>query len=289
MASHTTRVAGRASWSGTLRIGLVTVPVQAFNVLIAEKELHLHQLHAACDRRIHYQKVCPTHGELDNDEIVSAYEYSRGKYVRIEPDEMDKLRTDADRSLTIETFVEPSSVDILCLDGRNYYLSPQKEDAQESYGVLYRAMAEKDRWGIGQILFSEREQLVLLRPYHNVLLMSMLRHCDEMRDPDAFEVTIPPSKDKNVKLAEQLVENASENEFDFAAYEDPYKMRLKQLIDSKIEGKEIATPPTEETPKVINLADALRKSIAHPHAGPKHLHQTRHTSGHSSRNGRRAS
>jgi DNA end-binding protein Ku len=289
MASHVTHETARASWSGTLRVGLVVFPVQAFNVLVPEKEIHLHQLHAACDRRIQYHKVCPTHGEVDNDDIVSAYEYSRGKYVRIEPEEIDKLRTEADRSLTIETFVEPGSVDILCFDGRNYYLSPQKEDAQEPYGVLYRAMEEKDRWGIGQVLFSEREQLVLVRPYHNVLVMSMLRHCDERRGTEAFEVSIPRGSDKNVKLAEQLVESESEDEFDFAAHGDPYKMRLKQLIESKIEGKEIAMPPAEEAPEVINLADALKKSIARPHGAAKRRRPASHNSGHRSRNGRRAS
>ena len=289
MATDAIRETARASWSGNLRFGLVMFPVQAFSVLVPEREIHLHQLHAACDRRIRYQKVCPTHGEVDKDEIVSAYEYSRGKYVRIEPDEIDKLRTEADRSLTIESFVEPSSIDILCLDGRNYYLSPQKEVAQEAYGVLYRAMVDKERWGVGRVLFSEREQLVLVRPYHNVLLMSMLRHCDERRGTEAFEVTLPRASDKNVRLAEQLVESASEDDFDFAAHEDPDKAKLKQLIESKIEGKEIAMPPAEEAPEVINLADALKKSIARPHPGPKRRRPGKQPSRRPSRSRKRAS
>ncbi|MEN6452126.1 MAG: Ku protein [Thermoguttaceae bacterium] len=258
---------GRASWSGTVRIGLVTFPVQAFNVVVPEKEIHLHQLHSVCDRRIRYQKVCPVHGEVPKEEIVSAYEYSRGKYVRIEPDELDELRTDADRALKIEAFVPPSAIDSLCLDGRNYYLMPQKEEAQEPYGVIYRAMVEKDRWGVGQILFSDREQLVVVRPHHNVFLMSMLRHCDELRRAEPYETPVPKANDKTVKLAEQLIDNVSEDAFDFAAFGDPYRARLKQLIDSKIEGKKIATPPAEAEPEVINLADALKKSIALPPHG----------------------
>lgn len=249
-----------------MRIGLVTVPVQAFNIVLPEKEIHLHQLHAECDRRIHYQKVCPAHGEVSKDEIVSAYEYGHGKYVRIEPEELDKLRTEEDRALKIDSFVKPETIDPLCLDGRHYYLAPQKDDARESYGVLYRAMVDKNRWGIGQVLFSEREQLALVRPYHNVLLMSMLRHCDELRSTEPFEMRIPGASDRNVRLAEQLVEGASEDQFDFAAHEDPYKAKLKQLIEAKIEGKEIAMPPAEKgEPEVISLADALKKSIAQSH------------------------
>jgi DNA end-binding protein Ku len=271
MATHRTHETGRASWRGSLRVGLVAFPVQAFNVVIPEKEIHLHQLHAACDRRIHYQKVCPVHGEVENEEIVSAFEYSRGKYVRIEPEELDHLRTEADRALTIETFIDPHSLDLLCLDGRHYYLAPRKEEAQEPYGVLYRAMVDKDRWGIGQVLFSEREQLVAVRPYHNVFLMSMLRHYDELRDAEAFEVAIPRAADKNVKLAEQFVEGASEDHVESVAEEDPYKAKLRQLIDAKIEGREITAPPEEEeAPEVINLTDALKKSIARAHARPHH-------------------
>jgi DNA end-binding protein Ku len=92
-----------------------------------------------------------------------------------------------------------------------------------------------------------------------------------------------------VRLAEQLVDSASEDEFDFAAHGDPYKTRLKQLIESKIEGKEIAMPPAEEAPEVINLADALKKSIARPHGGPKRRQPPKSRSGHSSKRRRRAS
>jgi DNA end-binding protein Ku len=155
MAAPRARETGRASWSGTLRVGLVSFPVQAFNVVEADKEIHLHQLHAACDRRIRYQKVCPVHGEVAKEDIVSAYEYSRGKYVHIEPEDLDRLRTEASRALRIETFVAAGSIDALCLDGRHYYLAPQNPEADEPYGVLYRAMADKDRWGVGQVLFSE--------------------------------------------------------------------------------------------------------------------------------------
>src|SRR5258706_6569954 len=97
----------RARWKGNLSFGLVSFPVQAFNARNPEQsDIHFHQLHAACHRQIRYEKVCPIHGRVTNDEIVSGYEYAKGKYVEIEPEELDTLRTEAERSLTIDAIVE---------------------------------------------------------------------------------------------------------------------------------------------------------------------------------------
>src|SRR5436190_24022346 len=94
----------RASWKGNLTFGLVSFPVQAFNAFNREQsDIHFHQLHAKCHRRIHYQKVCPVHGEVSSDEIVSGYEYARGKYVEISAEELDSVRSERERSLTIDT------------------------------------------------------------------------------------------------------------------------------------------------------------------------------------------
>src|SRR3954447_25846756 len=115
----------RPSWKGSLRFGLVSIAVEALNARSSEGgDIHFHQLHATCHRRIHYQKVCPVHGEVPNDEIVSGYEYAKGKYVEIEPEELDALGTQRERSLTIDTFIEPETIDPIYLDGRMYYLMP---------------------------------------------------------------------------------------------------------------------------------------------------------------------
>src|SRR5215207_8655853 len=98
----------RASWRGHLSFGLVSFPVQAVNALNRQQsDIHFHQLHAECHRRIHYQKVCPVHGEVPNDEIVSGFEHRKGKYIEVEPDELDAVRTKKERALTIDAFVDP--------------------------------------------------------------------------------------------------------------------------------------------------------------------------------------
>jgi len=122
----------RSSWRGMLRFGLVVFPVEAFNAHARGREpLAFHQLHASCHSRIHYQKVCPIHGAVSNDEIVSGYEYSPGKYVEIEPEELDKLRTEKERSLTIDTFIQPAEVDPIYFDGRMYFLAPAAAAAKD--------------------------------------------------------------------------------------------------------------------------------------------------------------
>ena len=109
----------RSSWRGMLRFGLVVFPVEAFNAHArGQGPIAFHQLHATCHSRIHYQKVCPIHGEVSNDEIISGYEYSRGQYVEIEPEELDKLRTEKERSLTIDSFIHPADLDPIYFDGR---------------------------------------------------------------------------------------------------------------------------------------------------------------------------
>src|SRR5438045_9651205 len=114
----------RSSWKGYLKLSLVSVPIRGYTANVAASEIRLHQLHAECHSRIRYQKTCPIHGAVPNDEIVSGYEYSKGRYVELEPDELDKLRSHGDRSLTIDTFISPDELDVVYLAARLSYLSP---------------------------------------------------------------------------------------------------------------------------------------------------------------------
>ena len=129
----------RSSWRGMLRFGLVVFPVEAFNAHVrGQGPIAFHQLHAPCHSRIHYQKVCPIHGEVPNDEIISGYEYSKGKYVEIEPEELDKLRSEKERSLTIDSFISQHELDPIYFDGRMYFLAPAGGESKEPYCALVR-------------------------------------------------------------------------------------------------------------------------------------------------------
>ena len=255
----------RSSWKGYIKLSLVSVPVQAFTAQVSGGgEIHLNQLHEECNSRIRYKKVCPIHGEVANDEIVSGYEYAKGQYVVVEGNELDKLRTESDRAINIDTFISPEDIDPIYYDGRTYYLVPDTPVGHKPYAVLYKALEDEGRYGVAQVVFSGKEQLVLVRPYEGLLTMTMLHFDHQIRKPAAFRDEIIQSdvSPQELKLAKMLIDASTADKFDFAAYEDLYTKKLTELIEAKVEGKEVVAPPAEEETQVINLMDALRQSIS---------------------------
>jgi Ku70/Ku80 beta-barrel domain len=115
----------RDSWKGCLQLSLVCVPVKAYSTSSSGGgDIHLNQLHAECHRRIQYKKTCPLHGEVTNDQIVSGYEYAQDHYVVVDPDELDRLRTEADKAIKIDVFIASAAFDPLYGTGKRYYLAP---------------------------------------------------------------------------------------------------------------------------------------------------------------------
>lgn len=258
------RTQQRASWQGQLTFGLVSFSVEAFNAIDrAGSDVHFNQLHAECHRRIRYQKVCPVHGEVSNDEIVSGYEYRRGKYVEVEPEELEKLRSDRERALTVDAFVPPDVVDPLYFDGRMYYLLPHQTSSEEPYAVLVAAMEREKRHAVGRVVFSGKDQIVLLRPLSRLLHMAMLNYDAEIRPPEQVAASLKgvTGLSRQVRLAQTLIRESSEDEFDFTQYKDPYRKRVEQLINAKIKGREIVAPHEDAPKQIVNLMDALKQSV----------------------------
>jgi DNA end-binding protein Ku len=133
----------RPSWKGSLRFGLVSIDVEALNARSSEgRDIHFHQLHCKCHSRIHYEKVCPVHGEIPNDEIVSGYEYTKGKYVEVDAEELDALRTKREKSLVVDSFIDPAELDLIFFDGRMYYLAPATKEANDQIAAIRTAVAK---------------------------------------------------------------------------------------------------------------------------------------------------
>jgi DNA end-binding protein Ku len=258
-------MASRAVWKGYIRFSLVSVPVKAYTAAVTGGGgIALNQLHAECHSRIQYKKTCPIHGEVPNDQIVSGYQFAEGQYVVVDPDELEKLRTPAEKAININAFIKPETIDPSFLSGRSYYLLPDGPVAQRPYAVLLRAMAEEDRYAFAQVVFSGREQIVVVRPVGNLLMMSMLTYANEMKSPSEFQDEAPKVEvsPEELKLAKTLTDALSVDEFDFSEYRDQYTEKLTKLIESKVAGKEIVAPPAEEPPQIINLMEALQKSLA---------------------------
>jgi DNA end-binding protein Ku len=258
-------MAPRFSWKAFLRLSLVTVPVKGYNaVQSGGGEIHLHQLHEPCHSRIRYKKVCPIHGEVPNNEIVSGYEFAKDQYVVIDKADLEKLQPEAEKAINLETFVSPDTVDQLYLDGRSYYLVPDGPVGRKPYAVLHQAMVEAKRYAIGEGTFGGKQELVLVRPLDGLLALEMLHHAAEMRAPVDLDedLSLPEVGKQELKLAQTLIDASTSKKFDLSKYENRYTESLKALIDAKVEGKELVAPPQVEEPQVINIMDALRQSVA---------------------------
>lgn len=264
----TVRTKYRASWRGNLTFGLVSFPVQAINAINREgSDIHFHQLHAPCHNRIHYAKVCPLHGEVPNEEIVSGYEHKKGKYIEVDPEELEALRTQSERALSIDAFVSPDAIDPLYFDGRMYYLVPADASAEEPYRVIAQALEREERVGVGPVVMSGKDQLALVRPVEGVLHMAMLNFNEEIRA--VGDLPLPtaakPSAGmrRKVQLAQTLIRGWSVDDFDFDQYDDLYREKLQALIKAKVAGRETVAPDEEEeAPAIVNLMDALKRSVA---------------------------
>lgn len=263
-------MAARFSWKSFLRLSLVTVPVKGYNAVQAGGgEIHLNQLHEPCHSRIRYKKVCPLHGEVANNEIVSGYEFAKDQYVVIDKTDLEKLRPEAEKAINLDTFVAPDAIDPIYLDGRVYYLVPDGPVGRKPYAVLYQAMVETERYAVGQGTFGGKQELVLIRPSDGVLTLSMLHYAAEMRTPTDLDedLELPAVAKQELKLAQTLIDASTAKKFDLGKYENNYTESLKALIDAKVEGKELVAPPQAEEPQVINIMDALRESVARAKGG----------------------
>jgi DNA end-binding protein Ku len=258
-------MAARSVWKGYIRFSLVSVPVKAYTANNSgAASISLNQLHAACNSRINYKKVCPIHGEVKQEEIVSGYQFADDQYVIINPDEMEKLRTPKDKSIDIGAFIKADALDPMYYSEKTHYLVPDGPVGFKPYALLHRVMVEQDRHAFAQVVFSGKEQVVVLRPMGGLIAMTALRYDAEVRKPAEFEGEVPKieiSPDE-IKLAKTLTEAMTTDDFQFASYHDQYTERLRKLIEAKVAGQEIVPAAAEEPPMVINLMEALQKSVA---------------------------
>lgn len=254
----------RPAWDGFLRFSLISVPVKAFTAAAGgQNDIGFNLLHKGCNSRIRYKKVCPIHGEVEQREIVSGYEYSKGKYVVLEPEELSKLKSDGEQSINIDAFVDAEDIDPIYFAGRTYFLLPSGKVAEKSYAVLQETLKSLQRFGVAEIVLSGREHLAVVRSCGSVMLLTLLNYVDEVKKASDFEAELSAQKltAEEKRLAKMLVESSTRKKFDLAAYQDDYAAKVQKLIDAKVKGKRIVAPPTQEAPAVINLMDALRKSI----------------------------
>jgi DNA end-binding protein Ku len=254
-------MAARPTWKGYLKISLVNIPIKVFPATDSGATLSFNQLHAECQTRIQQKRWCPKcEREVPNTDIVKGYEFEKGRYVVISDEDIEKVKVDSTRVINLERFTEADAIDSIYLE-RPYYLAPDGPVAKEAFAVIREGM--KGKAGIGKVALYGREYLVKVEPREKGLVMYTLRHANEIRSMDTIdELSDMPAavKPDEVKLARQVI-GTFEGGLDFKAYHDEYQEGLREIIDAKIDGREIVMPEVEAPPKVVNLMDALRKSL----------------------------
>src|SRR5213078_2324126 len=254
-------MAARATWKGYLKISLVNIPIKVFPATESRESISFNQLHGECRTRIQQKRWCPQCSrEVPNSEIVKGYEFEKGRYVVMSDEDIDKVRTESTRVIDLVQFADESSIDPMYVD-RTYYLAPDGGVATDAFAVMREGM--KGKVGIGKLALYGREYLVAVRPYGRGIVMHTLHHAAEIRSIDAVEeLTSVPEKVKpeEIKLAKQVIATFAAP-LNLADYKDEYREGLQRIIDAKVAGEEIVAPAAEAPPKVVNLMDALKKSL----------------------------
>jgi DNA end-binding protein Ku len=240
------------------------VPVKAYTANNTDEEIRLNQLHGECHGRVRYKKVCEAHGELKSEDIVSGFEYAKDQYVVIDEEELAKVRKKSDKAVAIDGFVAPDKIDPVYLAGRTYYLLPDGAAGNRPYALLVRGMADANVVAIAQVVIAGREQLVMLRPQDGMLVMNVLNYPKKVRAATPYRDELPDEKPSasELALANTLIGASTLAEFDLQSYRDAYVENLNKLIQLKVEGREIVSAPDPEEPKILNLMEALKKSVA---------------------------
>ena len=255
-------MAPRAFWTGHLRLSLVNIPVKLYPATTAERAIAFHQIHEPSGKRIRYQKIAPGVGPIENEEITKGFEYEKGKYVLIDQKEIDDLKLESKQTIDLARFVDEEAIDDRYFE-TPYYLLPDGDLADEGYAILQKALKDSKKIGVGQFILRGRGNIVAIKPFGKGLLLEVLRHANEIRaaEPIFNEITEVKVDKEALDLAKELIKRKS-GKFEPDQFKDQYSEAVWELINAKIEHRapEIveAGPPTA---KVINIMDALKKSV----------------------------
>jgi DNA end-binding protein Ku len=265
----------RAVLSGTISFGLVSIPVKFFTAASSE-QVSFNMLHKKCGGRLKMQFICPTDNEVvERSDTVKGYEYSKGQYVQFTEEELKAMETERGGSIEITEFVPVTSVDFIQVE-KSYYLGPDK-GGDKAYRLLGEAMTSKGRVAVGRWSARGKEQVVLVRPYgKDGLVIHQLYYANEVRAFSEIDTGATFTfSEKEHELAGKLIDELGTDTFDATKYTDSYSERVKAAVDQKVAGQEITIAPEAPKAQIIDLFEALKKSLADvqekggPLAGPK--------------------
>jgi len=256
-------MAPRAYWKGFLRLSLVSCPIQLFPATSEREKISFNQINKETGNRIRYRKVDEDTGEeVRPDEIVKGYQVDKGRYVEISDEEVEAIAIESTRTIEIDEFVPRTEIDDLYLI-RPYYLAPDGKVGQDAFAVIRNVIKQMNMVAIGRVVLTSREHVIALEARGKGLMGTLLRYPYEVRDENEYFDDIQDVKltKDMMDLAKHIVETKT-GHFEPEKFKDHYETALKELVEKKMKGIKIEAPRERDEPtKVINLMDALRRSV----------------------------
>jgi DNA end-binding protein Ku len=246
-------------WKGHITFGLVSIPVR-LSVAARSETIGFNQLHKKDNSRVRQVLYCAAEDKpIERSEIVKGYEYEKGKYVVIEDEDIKKMQPKTAKVMEILEFVKAEDMDPVYLES-SYYVLPE-EAGEKPYTLLFEALRRSGCIGIAKATMHQREHIVIVRPGKNGLLLHTMYYQDEVRATDEFRTNVELVKDKELTMAQMLIENMV-GSFEPSKFSDNYRVNLRTMIDAKIAGEEVvAAPESEEIAPVVDIMEALRSSL----------------------------
>lgn len=262
-------MAARAYWQGQIRLALVSIPVEIYPATKSGASIAFRQIHEPSGKPVRYEKVVPGIGPVDKDEILKGFEYEKGSYVLLAPEEIEAVKLESKKTLELTQFVDASEIDVLYYE-KPYYVVPADDLAEEAYVVLREALKRTNKVGLGQLAMRGREYVVSLKPCGRGMVIETLRYADEVNRAAGYFRDIGDAKPdpELLDLAEVLIEKKTAP-FKADEFHDRYVDALKALVEKKrkAKGRKIIEEPEEVRPSgsnVIDLMAALKKSLEKP-------------------------
>lgn len=255
-------MAPHSNWKGYLKLSLVSCAVTLYPATSSTERVRFNTLNRETGNRIKLQYIDAETGEVvESDQRIKGYEVDKGSYVTVEDEELKALRIESTHTIDIESFVPRDQVDERYLDVP-FYIVPEGKVAQEAYAVIRDAMQQTDRAGVARIVMNRRERMILLEPLGKGIQATVLRYPYEVRGEQSYFDSLPdlklPAEMKN--LAGHIIETKAAD-FDPSQFEDRYEKAVVDLIQSKQSGRARKTPDAPKPSNVVNLMDALRRSV----------------------------
>lgn len=252
----------RPTATATISFGMVSIPVKLFSATESKASISFNMLHEKCKGRVKQQYICERdEGQVvPRTEMVKGYEFAKDQYVVFTAEEIKKMEEEKTGLVDIAEFLDIKEVDPIYYEGASY-LAPDK-GGEKAYRLLCDAMKTTGRVAVAKWAARGKQYLVLLRPLKNVIILQQLRYPDEVRPLDEVPVGTVESKESELKLAVQLIDQITSAAFEPAQYEDEVRKRMQAAIDRKIQGQEIASAPEQPRAQIVDIMEALKASLA---------------------------